>query len=146
MDHDAFSDIAYGMWENVPSPFKERIINVALLIEDAPTEEELRAEGIEDGTLLGLYRGIPNTERGEGYGVGMTLPDTITLYRLPILEEAAADAREGESREDAVRRVTAETLWHEVGHYFGLSEEEIHEREEEGTNAFNVTHPPSSGV
>lgn len=146
MERQAFEDLVYGMWERVPSPFKERIVNVALLVEDAPTEEELREEGIEEGTLLGLYRGIPNTERGEGYGVGMTLPDTITLYRLPILEEAAADTREGESAEEAIRRVAAETLWHEVGHYFGLSEEEIHEREDEGTNAFKDTHLPSSSV
>lgn len=146
MELDVFAELAYGMWKNVPSPYKERIRNVALLIEDEPSQEDLLENGIEEGTLLGLYKGIPNTERGEGYGVGMTLPDTITLYRLPILEEAAEDTREGETYEDAIRRVAAETLWHEVGHYFGLSEEEIHEREEEGTNAFGRNAHPSSGV
>jgi len=136
MYRDAFEERAYRMWEGVPPRFKERIVNVALLIEEAPSEEILREEGIEEGSLLGLYQGIPNTLRGEGYGVGLTMPDTITLYRLPILEEAEEDRREGESMEDAIVRVTAETLWHEVGHYFGLTEEEIHAREEEGTNAF----------
>lgn len=127
MEEEDFSELAYRMWENVPSPFKERIRNVALCIEDE-TEED----------LLGLYQGIPLTERGEGYGIGMTLPDTITLYRLPILAEAAEDIKDGESEADAIHRVVAETLWHEVGHYFGLSEEEIHRREEEGTNVFKV--------
>ena len=128
MEEDAFSERAYSMWENVPSPYKERIQNVALLIEDeSPKEME---------ELLGLYQGIPQTERGEGYGIGMTLPDTITLYRLPILREAKEDAQTEESESDAINRVMAQTLWHEVGHYFGLSEEEIHEREDEGTNVF----------
>jgi predicted Zn-dependent protease with MMP-like domain len=137
MQEKAFSEIVYRMWEGVPPSFKERIINVALLVEDEPSEDVRQEEGLLEGdTLLGLYQGIPNTLRGEGYGVGMTLPDTITLYRLPILEEAAEDRRPEESEEDSIRRVIAETLWHEVGHYFGLSEEEIHEREAEGTNAF----------
>ena len=140
MNEEEFSDIAYRMWEGVPPLFKERIVNVALLIEDKPSDDVRKEEGLLEGdTLLGLYQGIPNTLRGEGYGVGMTMPDTITLYRLPILEEAAEDRRPGEPEEDSIRRVIAETLWHEVGHYFGLSEAEIHEREVEGTNAFQNT-------
>ena len=138
MESDAFADLVYRMWEGVPEPFKSRIKNVALLVADEPTEAVLREEGITEGTLLGLYQGIPNTLRGEGYGVGPTLPDTITLFRLPILDEAQEDRRDTETGEEAIRRVIAETLWHEVGHYFGLSEEEIHEREQEGTNAFQV--------
>lgn len=140
MQEEEFSDIAYGMWEGVPPSFKERIVNVALLIEDEPSADIRKEEGLLEGdTLLGLYQGIPNTLRGEGYGVGMTMPDTITLYRLPILEEAMEDTRPGETSEESIRRVIAETLWHEVGHYFGLSEAEIHEREVEGTNAFQNT-------
>jgi len=138
MDVQEFSDTAYRMWEGVPPSFKERIVNVALLIEDEPDEEVVLEEGLDEShTLLGLYKGIPNTLRGEGYGVGMTLPDTITLYRLPILKAAKEDKEESETSEEAIYRVLRETLWHEVGHYFGLSEEEIHEREEEGTNAFS---------
>ncbi|HYE23415.1 MAG TPA: metallopeptidase family protein [Candidatus Paceibacterota bacterium] len=146
MDSEAFSKLAYEMWDNVPSPYKERIVNVALLVEDAPTDAELVEEGVEEGTLLGIYRGIPNTERGEGYGIGMTLPDTITLYRLPILDEAREDLHGEETFDEAIRRVTAETLWHEVGHYFGLTEEEIHQREKEGTNAFKGGQGSSSGI
>ncbi|MDP2158503.1 MAG: metallopeptidase family protein, partial [Nitrospirota bacterium] len=98
------------------------------------SEEVHALEQLQEGeTLLGLYQGIPLTERGSEYGMGMTLPDTITLYRLPILEEARDMDR---SFLDAVRIVVRETLWHEVGHYFGMEEHEAHEREEEGTNRF----------
>ena len=142
MDETTFGEHATRMWEGVPEHFKKRIKNVALLIEDVPSDAIREAEGLLEGdTLLGLYQGVPNTLRGEGYGIGMTLPDTITLYRLPIVEEAEENRRESETIEEAVLRVARETLWHEVGHYFGLSEEEIHAREEEGTNVFTNAHP-----
>lgn len=132
MSEEEFTQIAASEWDRIPARFKERIDNVALLIEDDVDEEVRRLEGLEEGeSLLGLYRGIPLTERGSDYG--MVLPDTITLYRLPILEEASEMDREFR---EAVRIVVRETLWHEVGHYFGLPEEGVQEREEEGTNTF----------
>ncbi len=107
----------------LPERIRERVSNVAILVEDEPSEEVRRAEKLEDDeTLLGYYHGIPLVERGSDYGVGMTLPDTITLFRVPIEEEA------GEEPED-VRRVIAETLWHEVAHHFGMDEREVRARE-----------------
>jgi len=135
MSEQEFEQIAVAEWNRIPERFKRNVENVALLIEDDVDEEIRTLEGLEQGeTLLGLYRGIPLTERGSEYGVGMTLPDTITLYRLPILEEAEEMDR---AFRDAVRIVVRETIWHEVGHYFGLPEQGVHEREEEGTNQFN---------
>jgi predicted Zn-dependent protease with MMP-like domain len=69
--------------------------------------------------------------------VGGTLPDTITLYRLPILDEALelTDDHTSEFRSN-VRKVLRETLWHEVGHYMGLDEHPLNEREAKGTNRF----------
>ena len=140
MDEAPFKAIAESEWQALPEKYKERITNVALLIEDEPDAEIRELEGLGEGdTLLGLYRGVPATARGAEYGVGGTLPDTITLYRLPILAEA-------EERTDTdtnmfveqVRRVVRETIWHEVGHYFGLEEGAINEREEEGTNSFKL--------
>lgn len=129
-----FEQVAEGEWQKMPDRFKRKIENVALLIEDEPSPQVREGEGLEDGeTLLGLYHGIPLTERGSQYGIGMTLPDTITLYRDPILEEAREMDR---AFRDAVRIVVRETLWHEVGHYFGLSEHGVQEREDEGTNQF----------
>lgn len=140
MDRDAFESLVARTWAAMPERFKTRVTNVALLIEDEPSEEVRTEEGLgPDDTLLGRYLGIPAIERGETYGYGGTLPDTITLYRLPLLEEAQEllQARpELTSFDDALAHAVRETLWHEVGHYFGLSEGEIDEREQEGSNQF----------
>lgn len=114
----------------MPEKYGSKLKNVALLIEDEPSQDVRALEGLRDGeTLLGLYQGIPLTERGEYYGVGVTVPDTITLFRNPILVEAGDDP-------NRVRIVIRETLWHEIGHYFGLDEYAIDEREREGTNDY----------
>lgn len=138
---EEFEKIVAEEYAHVPARFVRLIENVALLIEDEPDEETRREEGLEpDETLLGLYRGIPRAERGSGYGVGGVLPDTITLYRLPIHEEAREVVLEKSftgTFSDAVRFVVRETLWHEIGHYFGLDEHEVGERESGGTNFFN---------
>lgn len=144
MSPEEFERLVGTTWDAMPSRFKERVENVALLIEDEPSEAVRAEEGLAWGeTLLGLYHGIPATERGEGYGIGATLPDTITLFRLPLLEEAhhLLHVRPDTLRslEDGMREAVRETLWHEVGHYFGLSEHEIDEREDEGSNLFHAS-------
>ncbi|HEY4507838.1 MAG TPA: metallopeptidase family protein [Candidatus Paceibacterota bacterium] len=113
----------------VPEKFRSLVKNVAFLVEEEPDEETRKLEGLEgEDTLLGLYRGVPLAERGSDYGIGeLALPDTVTLYRLPILDEAE-DLGGGE---DAVRRVVRETIWHEVAHHFGLDEREVEAREDE---------------
>lgn len=124
MTPEQFEEAAAEAFEKIPEKFRKQMKNVALLIEESPDEETLREEGLEEGdTLLGLYRGIPNTERGAYYGVGPTLPDTITLYQLPIEEEA-------EFSKKSIERVLYETLWHEIAHYLGFDEDSV--REEEG--------------
>lgn len=104
-------------------------MNVALLIED---------ESDEDGhMLLGLYQGVPLVERGVGYGVGVTMPDTITIYRLPTLQVAEKlVVKEGGTLEECVRNVVRDTIWHEIGHYFGHNDPDMYRREDEGTNVF----------
>lgn len=122
----------------VPAKFHDLIKNVGFLVEDEPDEETRKQEGLGEGeTLLGLYRGIPHTARGGHYGEGPTLPDTITLYYLPLLDEAAhiqhtnilenVDMSLGE----AMRRAVRETIWHEVAHYFGYDENQVRNREDE---------------
>lgn len=138
MDEAEFKTFALEAWESVPEKWKERLENVALLVEDEPSKEVREAEDLHEGeTLLGIYQGIPATVRGSEYGVGGTMPDTITLYRLPIIDEAMeqTDTDTSEFR-NTVKKVIRETIWHEVGHYFGLAEEPINEREGEGTNTF----------
>lgn len=138
MNELEFNAIAQSEWDAIPSRFAGSIENVALLIEDEPSAELRELEGLEAGqTLLGHYHGVPATARGSEYGVGGTLPDTITLFRLPILD-LARDETDTETSmfPEMVRRIVRETLWHEVGHYFGYEEEPLREREEEGTNRF----------
>lgn len=109
----------------LPLKFQSKIANVAILLEDEPSMRVRREEELaQNETLLGLYHGVPLSERGDGYGIGETLPDTITLYKIPILAEAGDDPEE-------VQRVVTETIWHEFGHYFGLDEDEVQKRENE---------------
>ncbi|HWO07782.1 MAG TPA: metallopeptidase family protein [Candidatus Paceibacterota bacterium] len=125
MTHEEFERLATEGYERLPEWVRQKIKNVALLIEDEPSEEDRRLQGLEDDeTLLGLYKGVPLSERGSHYGEGMTMPDTITLYRLPILEAAEDDGLD-------VRDVIADTIWHEYFHHFGASENDVRLREEE---------------
>ncbi|MBI5405639.1 metallopeptidase family protein [Candidatus Kaiserbacteria bacterium] len=124
MKDAAFERLVQEGFERLPAWVREKIRNVALLVEDEPSTLVRRKERLgPDEMLLGLYQGVPLTERGENYGVGMTLPDTITLYRRPV-EEAAHD----EGRD--VRDVVAETIWHEFAHHFGMDEDAVREREQ----------------
>ena len=105
----------------IPRRFREEMRNLALVVETEPAPELLTEMGIEPpDSLYGLYQGTPLTERT--WDFGNNLPDRITLYQVPI-EEDCED-------EDDIREAIGETLIHEVGHYFGLSEEEIEAIEE----------------
>jgi predicted Zn-dependent protease with MMP-like domain len=132
MDTDTFERlVAEEFRKAVPERFLRAIENVAVLIEDEPSEETRKMEGLAEGeTLLGLYRGVSLDRRGGEYGIGATMPDTITLFRLPILEEAEDMGGD----KSAVRKVIRDTVWHEVAHYFGFEEHEVNEREEKGEN------------
>jgi predicted Zn-dependent protease with MMP-like domain len=106
----------------IPARFQREIRNLALVVEDEPDADLLEEMEIEPpDTLYGLYRGTPLPERGAAFG--NALPDMITIFQRPI-EEDCED-------EDEMRVVIGETLIHEVGHYFGLSEEEIEAIEQE---------------
>ena len=106
----------------IPPKFREALQNIAIVVEDVPTPDLLADVGIEPpDTLLGLYQGTPLTERPWAHG--NALPDKITIFQLPI-EEASDD-------EDDLVVAIGETLIHEIGHYFGLSEEEIEAIEEQ---------------
>lgn len=139
METVAFDALVAEAVAALPERVTQKLTNIAILIEDEPDEMLRKEEGLSEGeTLLGLYRGIPNTERGSWYGIGETLPDTITIFRLPTLERAREEQAESESLETAVARVVADTLWHEIGHYFGLLDPEIEHREAAGTNTYRT--------
>ena len=105
----------------IPKRFRREMKNLAIVVEDEPSLDLLREMDVEPpDSLYGLYQGTPLTERTWPYA--NHLPDRITLFQKPIEEDSEDD--------DEVRTVIGETLIHEVGHYFGLSEEEIEEIEE----------------
>ena len=124
MHRKEFEKLVAEGFERLPQWVREKIRNVALLVENEPSKEDREAEGLgEDETLLGLYKGVPLTARGQEYGVGATMPDTITLYQLPIEDAAQEDGM-------PIVQVVTETIWHEFAHHFGMDEHEVREREE----------------
>lgn len=121
MKRDRFLQLVDEALSSIPPRFRDAMTNIAIVVEDEPSLEKLKEVGIEPpDTLLGLYEGTPLTERQ--WADGNRLPDKITLFRGPI-EDSSED-------EDDLVVAIGETLIHEVGHYFGLSEEEIEEIEE----------------
>jgi predicted Zn-dependent protease with MMP-like domain len=90
--------------------------------------------------LLGYYLGTPLAARGDFYGIGATMPDTITIYQLPILEmaddELGPDALDADF-EERVKQIVAETVWHEFAHHFGMDEHEVRAREAQRDTPFD---------
>src|SRR5688500_14718450 len=121
MTRERFTRLVEEALTDIPRRFRAAMRNVAVVVEDEPPPHVLEEMEVEAGdTLLGLYQGTPLPERGWGYG--NTLPDRISIYQRPI-EDACEDDEE-------IRDCIAETVIHEFGHYFGMSEEEIEEIEE----------------
>ena len=110
----------------LPENIREKMENVAIVIEDRPSEDDLKQTGIRYGNfLLGLYQGTPKTAWGRGYG--MRLPDKITIFQEPI--ENLAHSRQGrgspEAAEEEIVEIVKNTVWHEVAHHFGFNEKQI---------------------
>lgn len=121
MTRTRFEHLVAEAIESIPQQFRDHMKNVAVVVEDEPTDDLLDDMGIEPpGTLLGLYQGTPLTERPWDYG--NQLPDRVVLYQGPI-EDASED-------DDDVVVCIGETLIHEVGHYFGFDEDELEEIED----------------
>lgn len=122
---DRFQILVDEAVASLPERFRDAMTNIAIVVEDDPSPAQLAEVEVEEpDTIYGLYEGIPLTERQWAHG--NVLPDKITLFRNPILEDSLDD-------DDVVVGI-GETLIHEVGHYFGLSEEEIMAIEEQYWN------------
>ena len=114
MTHSEFEALVERALRTLPRRFKEKIANVAIVVEEWADDETLRELDIEPpDTLYGLYRGIDLTHRDTSYG--NVLPDTIHIYQGPI-EEDCADAAE-------MAELVRDTVIHEIGHYFGLDDD-----------------------
>lgn len=114
MTRRQFQALVERALRRLPKKFKDKMANIAVVVEDWADDETLADLGIEPpDTLYGLYRGVDLTNRDSSYG--NVLPDTVTIYQGPI-EEDCAD-------EEEMAELVRDTVIHEVGHYFGLDDE-----------------------
>jgi predicted Zn-dependent protease with MMP-like domain len=110
-----FERVVAEALDSLPKRFAKLVENVAITVEEEPSDEDLEsAEDDDDTELLGIYRGVALTERGHDMPL---LPDEIAIFRGPI-------NRVARTRQEAVAEVR-ETVIHELGHYFGLSDDEL---------------------
>jgi predicted Zn-dependent protease with MMP-like domain len=117
-----FEAVVERALRGLPRVFRDKLKNIAVVVEDWADDETLEEMGIEPpDTLYGLYRGVDLTRRDSGYG--NVLPDTVTIYQGPI-EEDCED-------EEEMAEVIRDTVVHEIGHYFGLDDETMHRIEDE---------------
>jgi predicted Zn-dependent protease with MMP-like domain len=109
VDHKRFETLVEQALERLPGAFRQRLTNVAIIVEDLPPEEP------EPGSLLlGLFHGVPRTEKSTFFS---SPPDRIYLYQKNIEAICTTD--------EQIRRQVRNTLFHELGHYFGMTEQEL---------------------
>lgn len=107
---EALADIPDALWN--------KIDNVAVVVEEWPTQAQLASVGMSSGgLLLGLYEGVPLTARSHAYG--LVAPDKITIFRGPILRVCPPN-------DEAIRNQVRRTVLHEIAHHFGISDERLH--------------------
>ncbi len=112
MTDEEFNDLIVRAINELPQKYIKGLENVAIVQADDPDEHQRLKTGAKEGNLLlGLYEGIPLTERGAGYT--FVLPDKITLFKNPILTVVEGD-------ESKLFEQVKRTLWHEIAHYYGL--------------------------
>ena len=121
MDRTSFEKIVNNALRRLPRRFKNKLKNISIEVEDQPSRELLNSMDIKSGTLFGLYQGVPLTEREWNYG--NVLPDRIIIYQRPIESEARSD--------EEMEKIVADTVIHEVGHYFGFDDAELRSMEDD---------------
>ena len=118
MDRDRFVRLVERAITQLPIEFAEKLENVEIVVNDAPSAEQRRKMKIDAGsTLLGLYEDVPLTRRGVHYN--MVPPDKITIFQEPIEAVCHSDSE--------IARETAQVLFHELAHHFGFSDAELRE-------------------
>src|SRR5689334_7625891 len=116
MSPDEFDRLVQSAFARIPRRFRQRLRNVALIVEAEPLPAQLAEAGVAGGgTLLGLYQGRPLTERS--VFETFSLPDRITIFQGPH-ERLARDPAH-------LRRMVEDTVWHEVAYYFGIDEPRV---------------------
>ncbi len=122
MDRESFERLVARVVDDLPEEFLLRLENIDIVVEDRPTPDQLLHLELEHGeTLLGLYEGVPRTERGWHYG--LVPPDKITIFQRSI----EAKCRYGGNISAEIQRVVK----HEIAHHFGISDARLRQIEED---------------
>lgn len=118
METKQFEQLVAKAIESLPEEFRERLENIDVIVADEPTRDQLSYSGSKKNeTLLGLYEGVPLTDRTAGYSYVM--PDKITIFQKPI-EDACKNESQITSRIQQVVR-------HEIAHHFGIDDDRLKE-------------------
>lgn len=118
MDSDKFEQLVVKVIENMPEYIREKLENIDIIVADTPTREQLHYSGLSrNETLLGLYEGVPLTERTSGYS--NVMPDKITIFQKPI--EAACN------NEAQITSKIQQVVRHEIAHHFGIDDDRLKE-------------------
>lgn len=116
MRADEFDKLVQGAYGRIPGDFRNRMQNVAMIVEAEPSPAQLAEAGVPPGaTLLGLYLGRPLTQRSVFENFSM--PDRIVIFQGPHERLASGEAQ--------LKRMVEDTVWHEVAHYFGMNERQV---------------------
>jgi len=132
MELDRFSELVDEAIASIPEDFRSKLDNITVIIEPLARPSLARDMGHNPWGLLGVYQGVPYRQRGPWYG--NVLPDRILIFQKPIEREARTAAE--------IRRLVRRVVIHEVGHYFGLSDDELRRLEAEADKAEARTAGP----
>jgi predicted Zn-dependent protease with MMP-like domain len=116
-----FEELAEKALQAIPKKYRRYFRNLTIAVEDYPSREDADAVDVPMKELLGLFRGLPYSDKGGIFDIPASMPDTIVLYQKNI--EAICS-----SERDLIEEIRA-TLIHEIGHYFGMSEEDLEQYE-----------------
>ena len=118
MDRKVFEQLIHDAVRELPAEFRDKLRNVAIIVEDYPSEELMQQMELSpDDTLFGLYEGVPLTERG--YFEQPLHPDRILIFQRAIEDECDSP--------EEIKEELKITLVHEIAHFFGLSDEYLEE-------------------
>ena len=118
MERKAFESLVHEALQDLPQQFKDKLTNIAIIVEDYPSEELLdRMDVPEDETLFGLFEGVPLTERG--HFDAPLFPDRVWIFQGPI-EEACNSPEE-------IKEEVRITVAHELAHFFGFDDDALEE-------------------
>ncbi len=124
MKRERFEALVAEAVESLPEEFQDRMENVDVVVEESPSRRQIGKHNLERGyTLLGLYEGVPLTERTSNYG--LVAPDKITIFQKSI-EDSCTSGDEGE-----IKKQIRQTVIHEIAHHFGIDDERLDEIEKE---------------